>query len=103
LTFASEPQRQQQQQQQEIEQLRDTIVALTAQCAQLDEANRAWLVYQQTQIDTFVDKLRAQVTLDPMTSFDQIADILVDQLTEQRLHSNQLEQTAHDLRSGNRR
>ena len=40
---------------QELQQLRENLALLTTQCAQLDEANRAWQLYQQSQIDTFRD------------------------------------------------
>jgi hypothetical protein len=88
-----------------VHQLQEQINVLTAQCAQLDEANRAWQVYQQTQIDTFVDKLRAQVTLDSMTSFDQIADMIVNQIQSERDNHTEkyqlLEKVNSDHRSGN--
>jgi hypothetical protein len=37
----------------EREQLRENVPLLTAQCAQLDEASRAWQKHQQTQFDKF--------------------------------------------------
>jgi len=51
----------------EIRQLRDNVVALTARCAQLDEANRSWQQYQQTQSDNFRAKLVDYLPIDENT------------------------------------
>ena len=77
----------------EIEQLRENVASLTAQCAQLDEANRAWQSFQQTQADNFRSKLQEYVPIDEDTSFDQIPELIINQLTKEREASN-------DARSG---
>jgi len=88
----------------ELEQLRENVVALTAQCAQLDEANRAWQLYQQTQLDNFKTKLHDYLPIDENTSFDEIAQQIADQVTKERDDFNEsyqaLERANNDLRSG---
>jgi hypothetical protein len=59
-------------------------VALTAQCAQLDEANRAWQSYQQAQADNFRTKLHGYLPIDDNASFDEIAQQIADQVTRER-------------------
>ena len=76
-----------------MEQLRENVSSLTAQCAHLDEANRAWQSYQQTQADNFRSKLQEYVPIDEDTSFDQIPELIINQLTKEREASN-------DARSG---
>lgn len=68
----------------EIRQLQDNVAALTAQCAQLDEANRAWQLYQQKQVDDFRNKLNDYLSIDGNTSFDEMARQIVDQVTQER-------------------
>ena len=91
----------------EIQQLRQQIVALTAQSTQLEAANQAWLLYQQTQLATFTDKLQDCFTLDDAASFDQLADKVLEQISlerEETANRNQLfENTADQLRAGSRR
>ena len=60
------------------------VAILTAQRAQLDQANRAWQQYQQTQLDNFRSKLVDYLPIDEHTSFDEIAQQIVDQITEER-------------------
>ena len=71
----------------EIEQLRENVASLTAQCAQLDEANRAWQSYQQTQADNFRFKLQEYVSIDEETPFDQIPELIIEELAKVRLSS----------------
>ncbi len=50
----------------------------------MDEANRAWQQYQQTQLHNFQTKLHDYLPVDENTSFDEIAQQLVDQITKER-------------------
>ncbi len=81
----------------EVQQLRENVAALTAQCAQLDEANRAWQLYQQTQVDNFRSKLHDCLSIDNNASLDEIAQQIVDQVTREREDSR--EKTDNDLQS----
>ena len=60
------------------------MIALTTQCAQLDEANRSWQQYQQAQLENFKTNLHDYVPLDDNISFDEIAQQIVDQITKER-------------------
>ena len=68
----------------ELQQLREIVATLTAQCAELDEANRAWQLYHQTQADTFRTKLQEHLPIDESVSFDQIPEVIVNQLNKER-------------------
>ena len=87
----------------ELQQLRETVLALTAQCAQLDEANRAWQQYQQAQLDIFRTKLLDYVPMDENTPFDQMAQEIVDSIVKEREEFNErlqtVEQSNNDLLS----
>ena len=72
------------QQAEEMQQLRANLAALTAQCAQLDEANRAWQHFHQTQLDSFRNKLQECLFLDANASLDQLAQVIVDEMTNER-------------------
>ncbi|CAF3726526.1 unnamed protein product [Rotaria magnacalcarata] len=65
---------------QELAQLRETVTILTAQCAQLDEANRAWQQYNQTQVQDFQSKLKDYLPLDQNTSLDSSAEQIIEQI-----------------------
>ena len=86
----------------ELRQLRESVIVLTAQCAQLDEANRAWQQYHQTQLDSFRNKLVDQLPIDENTSLDEIAQQIVDQMNKEREDSNEryqeIEKTNEALR-----
>jgi hypothetical protein len=88
----------------ELRQLRENIVSLTGQCAQLDEANRAWQQYQQTQFDNFRDKICDVLPIDENTSFDEIAQQITEQISKEREDFSEryaeLEKTIDELRSG---
>jgi len=80
---------------------------LTAQCAQLDEANRAWQLYHQTELDKFRDKLQNSLPIENNLSLDDIAEHIsayLDQLQNQRESLVQQLQTSEklikDIRSG---
>jgi hypothetical protein len=88
----------------ELRQLRESVIILTAQCAQLDEANRAWQQYHQTQLDSFRNKLVDQLPIDENTSLDEIALQIIDQMNKEREDSNErhqeIEKTNEALHSG---
>jgi Fe2+ transport system protein B len=91
-----------QQEAEEIRQLRENLVSLTSQ---LDETNRAWQQYQQTQLDILRNQLQNCLSIDyNNTSFDEIAHQIVDQVTKEREDFNDryqaLEKTNNDLRLG---
>ena len=88
----------------ELRQLQESVTILTAQCAQLDEANRAWQQYHQTQLDSFRNKLVDQLPIDENTSLDEIGQQIIDQMNKEREDSSEryrkLEKTYEDLRLG---
>jgi DNA anti-recombination protein RmuC len=90
----------------ELRQLRESVIILTAQCAQLDEANRAWQQYHQTQLDSFRNKLVDQLPIDENRSLDEIGQQIIDQMNKEREHFSEkcaeLEKANVDLRSGSR-
>ncbi|CAF4111061.1 unnamed protein product, partial [Rotaria sordida] len=89
--------------QNELEQLREAVTFLTVQCAQLDEANRAWQQYQQTQLHVFLSKLHDYLPIEESTSFDEIAQQIVEQISKEREDFNiryqALEKELNNLRS----
>ena len=89
----------------EIQQLRQQVIALTDQLAQLEAANQAWQLYQQTQLGTFVNKLHPHFSFDNTTSFDQLADRILEQINVEREEntnrSESLDRSADQLRAGN--
>ncbi len=88
----------------EVRQLRESVIILTAQCAQLDEANRAWQQYHQTQLDSFRNKLVDQLPIDENTSLDEIGQQIIDQMNKEREDSNdrhqEIKKTNEALHSG---
>lgn len=89
----------------EVEQLRESVASLTAQCAQLDEANRAWQLYHQTQADIFRTQLQEHLAIDESTPFDRIPDVIIDQMIRDRDAGDEKyrlsEKANNDFRSGN--
>jgi predicted RNase H-like nuclease (RuvC/YqgF family) len=82
---------------------------LTTQCAQLDEANRAWQQFHQTQLDSFRNKLQNSLPIDNSLSLDDIAQHIVTHLDQQQNeHENLIQQLQTSeklnnvLRSGKR-
>ena len=79
-------------------------MSLTAQCAQLDEANRAWRSYQETQLGGLKNKLIDYVSIEENASLDEIGQQLVNQLTQEREDFNDrfqaIERANDALRSG---
>lgn len=93
----------------ELHHLREDLAALTTQCGQLDEANRAWQQYHQTQLDSFRDRLQNSLPIENNLSLDDIAQNIVAHLDQQQNEYENLmqqlqnsEKHNHDLRSGNR-
>jgi hypothetical protein len=88
----------------ELRQLRENVVTLTGQCAQLDEANRAWRVYHQTQVDTFRNTVHDYVLIDESSTLDQAAQQIINQIVKEREDFNEryaeLEKTNDELQSG---
>ncbi|CAF3634115.1 unnamed protein product, partial [Rotaria sordida] len=78
---------------QELQQLRDNVALLTTQCAQLNEANRAWQLYQEAQLQNFRSKLHDYLSFDENTSLDSIAQQIVEQLSKEREDFNEKYQT----------
>jgi chromosome segregation ATPase len=66
----------------EIQQLRTNLSSLTAQCSQLDEANRAWQQFHQSQLEIFRNKLQDWIPLDDNFTLEQIAQQIVIHLNE---------------------
>ncbi len=88
----------------ELRQLRENVVVLTAQCAQLDVANRAWQQYHQTQSDDFRRKLHDYLPIDENISLDEMAQQIVNHLNQERHdfsgRDGDLEKQNDELRSG---
>ena len=91
----------------ERRQLQENHATITIKCAQLDEANRAWQLFQQAQLDNFRDKLQNSLPIEDNFSFDQIAQFIVGHLNQitndrdnllQQLQAS--EKLNNDLRSG---
>ncbi len=89
----------------EVRELRENFALLTFQYGQLNEANRAWQEFHQTQLDNFRTKVQDCIQTDGDVSFDQIAQQIVDQITKEREDFAQkyqiLEKANTDLQSGN--
>jgi hypothetical protein len=89
----------------ELQQLRENFAVLTSQYAQLNDANRAWQGFHQSQLDNFRTKVQDCIQLDEDLSFDEIAQQIVDQITKEREDFAEqyeaLEKTNNDLQSGN--
>jgi prefoldin subunit 5 len=88
---------------QELQQLRQNIASLTNQCTQLDEANRAWQLYQQTQLDNFTNTIHNYLPIDLTSSLDQVAQQIVNHISNEREDFTQryhaLEKVNNDLQS----
>ena len=88
----------------ELTQLREANASLTAQCAQLDQANQAWLQYQQTQLDTFRNTFQNYLPIDDVSSLDQAAQQVLDQINKEKedftRRYHDLEQLNDELRHG---
>lgn len=88
-----------------IRQLEENVTALTIQCAQLDQANRAWQQFQQAQLDTIRTKLQDYFPIEENTSADEIAQLIANQVAQEREDFNNkyqtLEKVNNDLRFGN--
>jgi exonuclease VII small subunit len=89
----------------ELRELREKVVTLTSQCAQLDEANRAWQLYQQTQFNNFRNTIHHCLPFDECSSLDQAAQQIIDRIIKERQDFTEryhaLENVNDDLRSGN--
>ena len=66
----------------ELQQLRNNLSTLTAQCAQLDEANRAWEQYHQTQLENFRRQLQDWISFDENDNLEQIGQRIILQLDQ---------------------
>lgn len=90
--------------QQELQQLRQELTVLTNQCAQLDEANRAWQSFHQTQLDNFTNAMQHHLPLDQPSSFEQAAQQILQQIGTERNNFTQqyiaLEKINEQLQSG---
>ncbi len=90
---------------QELQQLRENLTALTNQCAQLDQVNRAWQQFQQIQLESFRNTIHDYLPVDENLSLEQTAQRIVNQVTKEREDFTQqyyaLEKVIDDLRSGN--
>ncbi|CAF4696429.1 unnamed protein product, partial [Rotaria socialis] len=87
----------------ELGELRETVALLTAQCTQLDEANRAWQQYHETQLDTFKNTLQEHLPMNDIFTLDQAAQQILNQIISERQDFNQqyqaLEKQNENLRS----
>ncbi|CAF0830686.1 unnamed protein product [Adineta ricciae] len=74
----------------ELRRLRENISTLTAQCAQLDEANRAWPIYHHTQLQNFQNELQQILPLSENVPFDQLPPFIRQQIDQEKQHLQQL-------------
>lgn len=65
----------------EIRQLRADLATTSAQCFQLEEANRAWQNYPYEQIESFRQKLQQKIPL-----FNQMEDASLDLFAQHIIH-----------------
>ncbi|CAF5011746.1 unnamed protein product, partial [Rotaria socialis] len=77
----------------ELGQLRETVALLTAQCTQLDEANRAWQQYLQTQVQDFRSKLQDYLPVNENISLDYAAEQIIEQISKERQAFNEKYET----------
>jgi len=77
------------------DELRQNLAILTTQCAQLDEANRAWQQFQQAQLDNFRNKLQNNLSIDQNLSFDEIAQLIINYLHQLVNERDNLIQNLH--------
>ncbi|CAF4573482.1 unnamed protein product, partial [Rotaria magnacalcarata] len=82
----------------ELGQLRETVALLTAQCAQLDEANRAWQQYHQTQVQDFRSKLGDYLSLNENISLDYAAELIIEQISKEREAFNEKYETLEKVK-----
>ena len=78
----------------ELEQLRANLLTQSLQCAQLEEANRAWQQYHQSQLDIFRQALKDWIQCDDQSTLEQLAQHILIRLN-QLGNSNE-----HDYPSG---
>lgn len=74
----------------------------------MDEANRAWQQYHQTQLDTFKNKLQNSIPIENSLSLDDIAQQILTHLDQKQNDYENLtqqlqtsEKLNHDLRLRN--
>ena len=61
--------------------MRESVAALTIQCGQLNEANYAWQQFHQSQLAAFQTTLQGWLPLENVSSLDQIAQVIIAQLS----------------------
>ena len=66
----------------ELQQLRTQLSDLKNECAQLAEANHAWLQYHQNQLDLFRKNLEDWIFLDENATLEQIGQQIINQFDQ---------------------
>lgn len=74
----------------ELEQLRINLSTLTAQNAQLEEANHAWQQYHQNQLEQFRHLLENWISFDENFTLEQIAPQIINQFEKNFDEENRL-------------
>lgn len=82
----------------ELAQLREQVNHLTMQCLQLTQANQAWQEYHQSQLIQLRTKLENYFPFDENLSLDQIGQVLIDQLTQEREQFTERIQTLEETK-----
>ena len=72
--------------------MQERLVTLADQCTQLNEANRAWQQFQQTELEHFRNKLQDCLPIENEFSFDEIAQFILDYFNEMNSERNTLVQ-----------
>lgn len=72
---------------QEFEQLKRDFMILQTQMSQLEEANRAWGIYHQNQLNLFRELLDGWIPIDESFTLEQAAQQIIQEL-EQLVNSS---------------
>ena len=59
----------------EMNQLRTELATITTQCSQLNEANQAWQLYQQTQLHQFINQLQDYLSNNIINKTYSLVDV----------------------------
>jgi len=70
--------------------LNTTLTILSNRCAELDQANQAWQQFHQSQIENFQNILRDYIPLDGIISFDQAAQLIINEIDKQKEKEDEL-------------
>jgi len=64
------------------DQIKQDYILLQNQCTQLDQANRAWQLFYENQIDLIRNQFKDYLDFDKNLDFNQIIQIIVSEFHE---------------------